>query len=133
MTEFSWTRVDDGEVGTEQLLAGEGAAIRAGAAACGARCACHGDVRCLRAVHAHVAGDASPHVGRDAFGELLQWVHTEAEGPMLTGAEVAEQLAAARREVTRKLIDGIDLSELRKALAEFDAEPNTGPAKHGTA
>lgn len=92
------------------------AAIAAGAEACGASCACHGNAVCARTAHPHDVDDAHPHVGYGPDGQLVQWVHTEQHGPVLTDEQVAEQAAAARREHTRSLLGTLDLDELRAAL-----------------
>lgn len=93
---------------------------------CGAKCACHGDILCLRAEHPHdhdadmgpgqPRGNVSPHLGRDADGQLVQWLHTDQHGPMLSAGEVAEQAAAARREHTLAVLGTLDLDVLREAL-----------------
>lgn len=52
---------------------------------CGASCAdeCHGtkdsQLRCIRGSHPHGTDEASPHVGRDAHGQLVQWICVESE------------------------------------------------------
>jgi hypothetical protein len=99
------------------LIAAEQAAIAAGADACYASCACHGNILCLRAAHDHDVDQAVPHLGYDADGQLVQWIHTDEHGPALTADEIAEQAAAARREHTRQILTGLDLDELRAALA----------------
>lgn len=101
-----------------QALDIEQAAVASGeATACGASCACHGAVACLRAEHPHDVGNAHPHVGRDAGGNLVQWEHTDAHGPMLTADEVAAQVAEVRRAHTRALLDSLDLDLVRELLA----------------
>lgn len=99
------------------LLEAEQAAIAAGATPCGARCACHGDTQCQRTEHPHDVDEAHPHLGYDADGQLVQWLHTDEHGPTLIADEVADQVATARREHTRLVIAGLDLDELRAALA----------------
>jgi hypothetical protein len=90
--------------------------MAAGGRACGARCACHGNIRCLRAAHPHDVDDAHPHLGRGPDGQLVQWVHTDQHGPFLTAGEVAEQAATARREHTLAMLETLDLDVLRAAL-----------------
>ncbi len=104
--------------GPGDVLADEQAAIAAGTAKpCGAACACHGGVVCLRAEHPHDVDNVVVHLGRDEGGQLVQWVHTDEHGPVLTDDQVAEQTAQARRDHTRAWLSGIDLDELRTALA----------------
>lgn len=100
-----------------------------GTKTCGAHCACHGDHVCLRAPHPHEPADAQPHIGTDADGELVQWIHTIDDGPMLTAEDVERQVVEARRERTRALLADLDHSMLREALSE----PNTDEAEHGSA
>jgi hypothetical protein len=60
------------------VLAAEQALIEAGTAmACGRVCdwTCHGDLACLRAVHPQAPDSMTPHLGHDAEGQLIQWVH----------------------------------------------------------
>lgn len=95
---------------------------------CGASCACHGGILCLRAEHPHdhdadmgpgqPRGNVSPHLGRGADGQLVQWLHTDQHGPVLTAGQVAEQAAAARREHTVAMLESLDLDVLAAALAE---------------
>lgn len=102
------------------LITAEHAAITAGADACYASCACHGGIVCQRTAHDHDVDQAVPHLGYDADGQLVQWIHTDEHGPTLTLDEVAEQAATARREHTRQILAGLDLAELRAALASRD-------------
>jgi hypothetical protein len=60
-------------ISPEQLVSAEQAAIAAGGAGCGYRCACHGNVLCLRLVHPDEADNQVPHLGRDEGGDLVQW------------------------------------------------------------
>lgn len=100
------------------LLDAEQAAITAGTAdACYSKCACHGDIICLRAAHPHDVDQAHPHIGYDPDGQLVQWAHTDEHGPVLTADQVAAQAATTRREHTRTLLAQLDLDELRAALA----------------
>lgn len=96
------------------------AAIKRGADACATRCACHGHTVCLRTVHDHDVGRATPHLGYGADSQLIQWVHTDEHGPILTDDQVAEHVATARREHTRQMLADLDLDELRAALAGRD-------------
>lgn len=99
-----------------ELLNAERLAVAAGKDACGASCACHGDVVCQRAAHPHDDDQAAQHVGVDATGQLVQWVHTEQHGPMLTAAAAAQMLADTRRSHTLALLDGLDLEVLAAEL-----------------
>lgn len=105
------------------LLAADGAKI------CGARCACHGGVVCRRAPHPHGVDDAQPHLGPADDGELVQWTHTDDDGPLLSDEQAAEVLKAARRQHTRVLLEGLDLDELRAILA--GATPTADHAAEG--
>jgi len=90
--------------------------IAAGHAACGSSCSCHGGVECIREEHPHEPGNVVPHVGRSDNGELVQWVHTTAEGPILSQEQVDQAATEARREHTRTVLAGLDPEMLRAAL-----------------
>lgn len=93
------------------------AAIAAGAVPCAASCGCHGATACLRVEHPHDDDQAVPHLGHDTTGELVQWVHTDRHGPMLTAEEADQAAVDARLARTRELLAALDLDELRAALA----------------
>lgn len=96
----------------------EDAQVRSGnATGCGHTCpGCHTGLPCIRMTH----GDDKPHVGRDADGQLVQWIGpcdaaTHATATELQAAAVQEE-TNARAQRTRDFLTGLDPDILRDFL-----------------
>ena len=81
---------------------------------CGFTCECHGGNVCARAPHSHEDGDAVPHAGRDAAGQLVQW-NCLGETPI--PVPLLETPPVSKAETTRTFLAGLDLTVLADALA----------------
>ncbi len=122
----AWTLAD--------VVAAEEAQVAAGHDGCGYSCHCHGDVTCLRLPHPHdpdadmgvdprsglprARGNVVPHVGRNAAGELVQWVCTDPVAQAMTLAEHEQAAQDARAEHTRQLLATLDPAVLRAFVTE---------------
>lgn len=101
-----------------QLIDADQARIAAGADRCAQVCddGCHGDLVCQRAAHPHDPGNVTPHVGRDASGQMVQWTCLPGDRDSRTAGERKAEAAKVRAAATHSLLDQVDPALLVQLL-----------------